>query len=225
MYTFFEIWEHFTSLLSVIVWPLLILTIFLLLKKPIILFINNIRRIGYGGTIIEAGLSTKQKDEEDTSAIGSLSKDNLNVNVDKAIGMFTEETMEVFAGFVKNETSFETLPTAEAKLDILFKYSKIIYLIMHFNRVYNDIYGSQLTLLQKVNSSSIENFDTLKVYYDNAKSTYSNFYEDYSYESYLEYLSSCNLIENKNGAIKITNLGKDFLKFIIESGRTFEKAF
>lgn len=225
MCTFFEIWDHLTSLLAVIAWPLIILIMFLLLKVPISEFIKNIKRIGYGDAAIETGSPTKQQDEDDTSAIGSLSKDTSNANVDKVSGMFSEETMEVFADFVKNETLLDSLTTAEEKQDVLFKYSKIIYLIMYFNRIYNDIFGSQLRLLQKLNSSANENLGTLRVYYDYAKSTFPSIYEDYSYESYMEYLLSFNLIVNENGAIKITWLGKDFLKYLIEIGRTFEKVY
>jgi len=224
MDTLLKILELSVKILGVISWPIITLIIFLILREPLKNFINNIKKIGYGGAGIETEHTSKQKDDEEKSPIELLSKGASNKDLDKAINLFSKETIELFANAVKSETMLDSFQKLEEKQEILFKYSQVIYLIMHFNKIYNSIYGSQLRLLQRLNSSLNENKETIKGFYDYAKSTFPKTYEGYTYDNYLDYLSSFNLIIVENGnTINITILGRDFLKYIIESGLSIEK--
>jgi len=221
---FLKLFEFSVKLLGVISWPLVTLIIFLILKEPLKSFINNIKKIGYGNAAIETKYDNKQKDDEEKSPIELLSKGESNKDITKAINLFSTETMELFASAVKKETLLDSFQTAEEKLEILYNYSQVIYLIMHFNKIYNSIFGSQLKLLQRLNSSFDENKETIKGFYDYAKSNFPKTYEEYSYDSYLVFLSSFNLIlVEQDNTIKITTLGRDFLKYIIETGLSIEK--
>jgi hypothetical protein len=226
MDTWMKILELVVKILEVISWPLVVFIVFFILREPLKNFINNIKKIGYGNAGIETGISNKQFDDEEKSPIELLSKGVSNKDIDKAINQFSSETMELFATSVKKETNLDSLRTPEERQEILFKYSQVIYLIMHFNKIYNSIYGSQLNLLHRLNSSMFENKDTLNGFYDYAKKSFPKFYEGYSYDNYLDYLFSFNLIvlENDN-SIKITVLGRDFLKYIIETGLSIDKQY
>ena len=61
-------------------------------------------------------------------------------------------------------------------------------------------------------------------FYENAKERNPRFYENYPYEQYLDFLKAYDLILfEKDGRIGITILGRDFLKYIIETGLPMEK--
>jgi hypothetical protein len=224
MDTLQKVLEFSVKILGIITWPIVTLIIFLILREPLKNFINNIKKIGYGSAGIETEQSNKQADDDEKSPIELLTKGASNKAIDKAISLFSDETMEEFKKAVIKETLLDNFNTPIEKLEILLKYSQLIYLIMHFGKIYNSIYGSQLSLLQRLNSSIFENKDTLKPFYDFAKSTFPKTFEGYTYENYLDYLISFNLIlVETGGTIKITIFGRDFLKYIIETGLAFEK--
>ena len=48
-------------------------------------------------------------------------------------------------------------------------------------------------------------------------------YKDYPYENYLDFLKQNGLITMQNDNISITDIGKDFLRYIVEANLTVEK--
>jgi hypothetical protein len=115
---------------------------------------------------------------------------------------------------------------------MLEKYSQALYITLIFERLYSNIYGSQISILKAVNSSS-ETKDSLKRFYDDAVNNYTAFFAGYPYDEYLKFLVHRELInetETVNGhesekLIGITAFGRDFLKFMIETGKPFNKSF
>ena len=65
----------------------------------------------------------------------------------------------------------------------------------------------------------------MKRFYDFAVEQYPQFYENYSYDDYINFLYSSSLITEKDGNVGITILGVDFLKYLTEVGRNFNKRF
>jgi len=96
---------------------------------------------------------------------------------------------------------------------------------MYFNKTYNNIYGSQIRILQRLNASVFETKETLRSFYDDACRAFPNVYESYSYDDYLKFLFINGLIFEEGKSIKITILGKDFLTYMVQSNFSFEKAF
>ena len=88
------------------------------------------------------------------------------------------------------------------------------------------IYGSQIRLLQKLNYSS-ENKENVKYFYDNAATYFPAAYENYTYENYLDFLVSCDLIiyNRETNIISITEVGKDFLRYLVESNSNIDKLY
>jgi hypothetical protein len=216
--------QEIVLIIQILAWPIVVLTIFLFLKNSIKDFMIRIRKIGYKDTGIEADLPAKQEGKEE-SPIEKLSKDKKNESLEKILSLFAPETIELLKGAVRDESKLDSFETPVERETVLFSYSQVMYLIMHFNKNYYNIYGSQLRILQRLNSSVYETKDTLRSFYDDAKSAYPKLYESYSYDSYLNFLLNNFLIIEEGNSIKITILGKDFLKFIIESSLSFEKAF
>jgi hypothetical protein len=60
---YYHIIELILDFIASIFWPLVTIIIFLTLKEPIKNLINNIKKIGYGGTALETNLTNNQQEE------------------------------------------------------------------------------------------------------------------------------------------------------------------
>ena len=146
-------------------------------------------------------------------------------NVERALGLFREETIETFNNAVELESDIDKSQSQEQKNEQLKNYAITLYIIKHFDQLYYAIYGSQLHILQHLNTFQSETKTSLKRFYDFAVEQYPQFYENYSYDDYINFLYSSSLITEKDGNVGITILGVDFLKYLTEVGRNFNKRF
>lgn len=201
------------QLIDVLKWPILLLIIVLLIKRPIIDLINRITKIGHGGTSLEA---------EQQKAAEKQEKRQIS-NVDRALGLFRPETVDFFKTAVLQETNLDSFRTDKEKTELLINYSIALYIIKHYEMIYNSIFGSQLMILQQLNTFAYEDNETLKRYYDYAVKSNPKFYDNYSFEEYIEFLYSFNLIMEEDSRLRITILGIDFLKYITETGKSLSK--
>lgn len=219
-----KIIEAINEILKTTAWPVVSLITLFVLKAPISDLIRRFKKIGYDKAGIEIESQNLQKEDKEKTRIEILGKESNNANIEKALALFRPETIEFFENAVKQETSLDSIKTSEEKEKVLYRYSQALYLIMHFNKIYETIFGSQLRLLQILNGSVNEDKSSLSFIYENAKKRDPKFYENYSNDQYLEYLKSFGLILfETNGKIVITILGRDFLKYIIETGLSTEK--
>ena len=95
--------QEIVSIIQVLAWPIVVLTIFLFLRTSIKDFMIRIRKIGYKDVGIEADLPAKQGGKEE-SPIEKLSKDNKNESLEKILNLFAPETNELLKGAVKDES-------------------------------------------------------------------------------------------------------------------------
>ena len=99
-------------------------------------------------------------------------------------------------------------------------------MILSFEKIYNIIFGSQLYILERVNTTSNETKESLKIYYDNAQRASPEFYSTYAYDDYFNFLVSNELIiADDSGNYGITWLGRDFLKYIVENGKAMHRKY
>ena len=86
----------------------------------------------------------------------------------------------------------------------------------HFERTYNVIWGSQIAVLQQLNTLNDVEEVALKSIYENARALYPALYSGDSFERWLAFLESQVLIERKDGRVSITQEGVEFMKYIID---------
>lgn len=201
--------------LDIMKWPILVMIILLLIRRSVINLINRITKIGSGSTSLEIDQQKTAKKQE---------KEYVS-NVDKALGLFRTNTIEYFKKDVLQDINLDSIDSDSEKVDILLNYSIAIYIIRHYEMIYNSIYGSQLLILQQLNSDSYETIETVKRFYTSAVEKNPIFYKNYSYENYLDFLFSFNLIVIDKVQMNITILGVDFLKYLTETSKTMIKMF
>ncbi len=203
----------YISLAETLKWPLVIIIGILIFRKPLVDLINRVTKVGYGNKSLEAkqqATATEKKTEEIS-------------HIDRIVGLFRPETIDSFKEAIATETEVEKLKTAEEKIDRLTNYSCVLYIMRHYDTVYNDIFGSQIRILEHVNSHAGQTRESIKFFYDNAKKNNPKFYENYGYEQYLNFLFNYTLLREDDNILNITILGVDFLKYLTESNKDVNK--
>lgn len=203
------------ELAETIKWPVLIIIGLLNFRKPIIDLINRITKVGYGSKSIEAKqqVTAREKKSEEIS------------HIDRVVGLFRPETIETFREEVSKETEVSTLKTSDEKIERLTNYGSLLYIMRHFDILYNNIFGSQIRILEYVNSHSEITRESVKFIYENTKKNHSKFFDNYSYDEYLDFLFTHTLIREDDGILNITILGIDFLKYLTESNKDVNKLY
>ncbi len=87
-----------------------------------------------------------------------------------------------------------------------------------------DIFGSQLAALVAINAapSGFTN-EQLKVFYAQATTAFPATYENFSFEQWLKFLEAFQLIAPSGQGFQITLRGKDFMSWLVTTGRTHQR--
>jgi len=110
-----------------------------------------------------------------------------------------------------------TSQTADEKIKYLSRCYVNMEFMYYFEKAYSMIYGSQILLLEMLEQNVAVGINDNLIrnnYYNTAVAKYPGMYETYSYESYMNFLTSHILIMKEGEVWKITNYGLDFMKYL-----------
>ena len=222
---YYHIIELILDFLSSLAWPIVAITVLMILKEPLKKLIGNIKKIGYGGAGIETNYAKNQENEK--TLLERLGDGNDESYLDNALAKFSEYTLNRADEIIEQETQISTVEGLQNQYDRIYKYSKLLVLIKNFEKMYDSMYGSQIRFLQRLNHTTTESKEDLKLYYNNAKENYPNIYRDYSYDAYLNFLYANGLIITEEGSenISISVIGKDYLRYLLEANLSLEKPY
>ena len=111
--------------------------------------------------------------------------------------------------------------TEPEMIEVLTRHLAGTQIELIFNEIHYYIWGSQVELLQHLNSSLGCPAEELKVFYHLAASRSPNpteFISSRTFEQYLQFLTSYNLITELEGFYHISQTGRDFLVFLAAKG-------
>ena len=112
-----------------------------------------------------------------------------------------------------------------AEVQYLTTLTATITLVALFEKAYGTIWGSQLQLLQSLNSSP-QSVERSKTFYERAAQDSPAAYQHYSFEQWIGFLIESVLITKSNdGQFAITLRGRGFLRFVVDSGYSFARPF
>ena len=214
--------EKIIESLSNFAWPLAIVIILVLFKNQIRNLIDKVTGISYKN--VEIRTSTQDEKVNVSEKIFKKEAGTDRLIFDRFVSIFSDETIKNVKKTIGIITAVNSDMTSEEREKALERYTIAIYLVLNFQSIYTFIYGSQLSLLLKVNSSTSEDRDSLISYYESAKKKYPVYYEDYSFDEYLKFLFTSGLIVMEAEKIRISQYGRDFLKYLTEAGISFEKS-
>lgn len=106
---------------------------------------------------------------------------------------------------------------------VLVRHLASAYIYARFEHAYHLIFVSQLNMLQALNAVGSSSRETIKPYYDVACLVEPDFYSNYSFDQWLNFLITAVLVRTDGDTVSITVAGREFLRFLIQEGRSFER--
>ncbi len=124
--------------------------------------IARITKLKYGETVAE--VSQNRQEASDKSLLLQNQTDKPNENLEKALGIFSKPTIDKAKAIIENVTLLNEITDSNKKIELLIKYAEAIYLIHSFEQLYNIIFGSQLYILDFVNTNNAQTKNQLQVF-------------------------------------------------------------
>ncbi len=124
---------------------------------------------------------------------------------------------------IKDDLANKKLGGSEA-IPVLIKYFAVVYIEYLFLNLYRIIYGSQINLLDHLNTQNGQSREALQIFYNLGASQYPDIYKNYSYDQWLGFLKDQVLLREDQGMFRVTVRGREFLLYLARSGLSRNKA-
>ncbi len=184
----------------------------LIFRKPFTRLIDRTRRVTRTGLEADAPLQDAKSNFESSTIEGLLRRfDNSLLNPRE------EQIRKEFEKQSEREQEREKL---------LFRVLATTSLVQQFDRTYFWIWGSQIAVLQFLNSLGTIGSDqeVTRLWYDQAKARDPEVYESYSFDKWLAFLENHHLVRRTAITVAITLEGREFLKFLADQGYPLYKS-
>lgn len=183
---------------------------FFIFRKQIIGLFPRVKSIGKGLIDLDSE-QQKSKSEVDPQK----EAESLMRQLDSVLIRETEDMIRGELG-KKNLLGTEAVP-------VLIRYVAALSIAYSFLEIYRIIWGSQLNLLDYINSQNPQLPEALKVFYNSGAAQYPLIYSGYPFEQWLGFLKDQLLIREDKGLIGITVRGREFLTYLTTTGLTRNK--
>jgi hypothetical protein len=132
---------------------------------------------------------------------------------------FDSVTFRLQENVIKEALAEEHLTDLET-IAVLIRHLAGTQIELSFNEIYYYIWGSQVELLNYLNSSSGSSAEGLRFFYDLAisRATNQEALGEHTFEQYLQFLTNHGLITELTGSYFISQRGRDFLIFLTAKG-------
>jgi hypothetical protein len=197
----------FSEISKSLAWPIFLLIVVTIFHKQISNFIHRIIKIDKEG-ITAMPLSEYQLEKPKTEAVQSLldvvSKTDLINSIEENI---------------REDLKERGLTTGDS-IEVLIRHFAGTKLLLAFEQIHSQIFGSQLFLLKNLNQivGQGRSITFLEDYFEDIKSSYPEAFNNWSIDQYLNYLFVNALIIKNENQIHITTKGVEYLTWIARNG-------
>lgn len=208
--------EHLLMLFNC--WPFTILLTVFWLKGSINSLISRINEVHVADKkiIIQPNSATNGLLKQSSSIEDVITKKG-KVSLPKLPdGFIFKKVIEAQETLISNTIKSSPFKKEELLVRELASYQ----LAVDYERIYQFIFKSQVNALEGIiNSSNGQSKQEIFTYYEQAKYQNSIAYEKFSFDNWLYYLISSELIEEKSNKYFITDKGKAFIYYITQQQR------
>ena len=205
-----------SELVGHISWPIAAGFICWQLKDAISNLLQRLIKASHGDTTLDFGQDTgiNPADRQTNVKIADAVPDG-------PLGLIAESEGRIYSSLDELK-----LTTDEEKLKVLAKHHANLQLQSEYVDINQHIFGSQIALLQALNvqPTPVEP-EFLESFYSVAKQRHPDEFENYSFESYINFLKTRGLIRSEEGCYFLTVLGRGFLSFLTERGINAHRAY
>lgn len=190
---------------------LIFVAFFIIFRKQIIKLFPRIRSIGKGLVALDSE-QQKSKVEVDPQK-----------EAEALMRQFDNALIREVEDIIKEEFNKKKLLGAEG-IPVLIRSVAALSIAYAFSETYRIIWGSQLSLLDYLNTQKPQPVVALRAFYNLGATQYPLYYTGYSFEQWLGFLKDQLLIREDAGLIGITIRGREFLTYLTNAGLTRNKA-
>jgi hypothetical protein len=209
---------------KLLTWPVVVLVAVAAFRRPLTALLAREWRLGLGKegvTFATAAVAIQAEGHvpsvlpDTESAKRLLAVENVNV---APIVLEQEKLIRV---------DLEKLAVSQPdQVRLLIKHLAMTQLRLRAEFTYRTIFGSQIALLKSLNTSGPRSRADLLQFYEQAKERSPDLYGSYSFEQYLHYLLSSQLVTQEDVDLyTVTGAAREFLKWITDTGLTENKPF
>jgi len=198
------------QIVGVIVWPIVVLVVavvaLFLFRAQIDAFIGRTRKVGKGG--IETFESQPPQPTE-----GKKGVDEFFRSFDSPLLIEAEQLL-------LKDIEGRKIERGADREKALVRALASTNIVLHFERVYSLLWASQLACLRYLNPRD-QGTEVAEIvpFYNLAKADYPTWYENYSFDQWIGFLQAVNLVVERDSRVFITVAGREFLKYLVESGK------
>lgn len=201
------------GILKAISWPhvALFLTVFffLLFKKPLVGLISRITSIDKSG--IKASQTPEaQREEKKKETVQQL-----------LLAIGDSIVLRDIESRIKADLKEKGLETDGDTIKVLIKHFAGTKVLLEFEQIHNLIFGSQIFLLKKLNEVAGQGkpAEFVAKYFDSVKGLFPEQLGNWTLDQYLAFLIGRSLLTTKGNIYHITNLGVEYLTWMIRNGK------
>ena len=200
--------------METLAWPAVVMIIVLFgivaFRKPITKLLDKTNRIeiGRGGVKTYGDTGQKAADAKPTA-------------VDELLSAFDNVLLKEQEKLIRKDLAGKDLTDSDT-VKVLIRHLAATQISAAFERIDTLIWGSQLTLLEMLNSAvQLSGSQAVaRILYAKAAQEYPDTYREYAFDRWLGFVKSLGVISEKDNQLSITNLGAQFLAYLTEQGRT-----
>lgn len=205
------------QIINLISMPVAVLTLGLvgmaLFRSPLSRLLDRTRRIG------KTGLEADPQAQDSALQIKASAADELQRLFDNAL-LVQRETV------IQAELERLAFRDTSDREKFLIRLLAAAVIIQQFERTYALVFGSQLGVLQFLNTMGAVGapINVLQPWYDQAAGKEPAFYQNYTFDQWLSFLQTNQLLVRSEDTVTITLEGKEFLKYLLHQGYSPYKA-
>ncbi len=194
-------WPHVAFLFAVF--------FMLLFRKPLLGLIPRITSIDKNG-IKALQTPEAQREEQKKESVQKL-----------LLAIGDSIVLQDIESRIKTELSEKGLETNGDTIKVLIKHLAGTRVLLEFEQIHNLIFGSQIFLLKKLNEVAGQGkpIEFVANYFKNVKVLFPEQFGDWSLEQYISFLTGRLLLTTKENIYHITNLGVEYLTWMIRNGK------
>lgn len=179
-------------------------------RAPLSRLIERITKINRDGVIAEPTPETQREQSTGIEAVQKL------LDIVGASPVINEQEENI-----RKDLTSKGLSVEGDTVRVLVKHLAGTQLLLAFERIHSSIFGSQIVLLKSLNEVAGQGrpLRELSHYFEQIRNNHEDALGRWNLEQYLSFLFSYSLIVRNDNQFHITNLGVEYLTWMVRNGR------
>lgn len=196
-------------------WPGVVLICFVALvlffKQQVANFLSRVNSVG------KDGLKAIPVTQPEQQAKQEIEREK-NKNVQELTQAFSSVAVRERESLIKAELQKRHLDFAGDSIDVLITHLAHTQMALQFEQAYKLIFGSQIYFLKQINMKGMLTEAELVAHFEHVKKLFPPTFDEWSSDGYVLYLINNGLLKKEGTTYVLTNLGFEFLPWIVRRG-------